>query len=201
MDSLSSLSLLQKDSTPMEQSFQNFVHKIHRYEEEMQVLQKEIDMLDKCISKIQRFSHMKNENIKSPIHKLCFDRQERANSITMIQKDREKLVFYIYTELCSLVNDMQIQFQLNQIEYPRSFDGTINQCKHLLSLVETHLEKNKHTTHELKRIIPECRHKCVSGFDVHGMDVELIEQKVSNDTIINDFEIRLQHIFKCKMDH
>lgn len=184
----------------MEHSFQRFVHKIHRYEEEMRVFQKEIAMFDKCISKIQRFSHTKNENIKSPIHKLYFDRQERVNSITMIQKDIAKLVFYIYTELCSLVNDIQIQFQLVQNEYPISFDGTISQCQHLVSLVETNLEEHKYATHELKRIIPECRHKCVSGFDVHGMDVELMEQKVSNSMIINDFESRLQHIFKFKIE-
>ena len=61
MDSLSIASTvsLQNESTPIEQSFQSIVHEIHRYEEEMQVLQKEIDMFGQMYFKNTTFIYTK----------------------------------------------------------------------------------------------------------------------------------------------
>lgn len=165
------------------------------------VFKNEMDMLDGCIEKIKKWSHI--ENVQLTIAKLEYDKQQRVNILNNRNQKIKHIVMKTYADLKDLHTDIVIQFSENNNTQSSviedaffSIDNTIDQCKTLVSGIEKMIAEQKMNSKELNLFLPECKRKQDAGYHVSGMANELKNQQLSNEKLTTEYENQVVNILR-----
>ena len=193
MTNLMCVSTLKHTQTDAQVQFQSFVERIGNYNKDADMLSKEVYMLDTCIQRLTKCCA--TQNIKSTINKLEHDKRERLNLISTYRSKAEHLIHHLNDALCLLYMDMCLNLNTTCTSSCSATSSGLDGCMDTLLIIEKMIQDEKNKSTELKQILPECALKQKKGFDIIGMDTDLMHQKANTDVLLTKFSERLHDIF------